>query len=60
MEIDMTIHDIVSEHDGVILIGRNGERIKVKLNEQERELLKERLEDKVWGLINYRYQISKV
>ena len=45
VEIDMTIHDIVSEHDGVILIGRNGERIKVKLSEQERELLKERLEE---------------
>jgi hypothetical protein len=47
MEIDMTIHDIVSEHDGVILIGRNGERVKILLNEQERELLRERLGEKV-------------
>lgn len=47
MEIDMTIHDIVSEHDGITLIGRNGERIKVKLSERERELLKERLGEKV-------------
>ena len=45
MEIDMSIHDIVNEHDGIILIGRNGERIKIKLSEQERELLKERLEE---------------
>jgi hypothetical protein len=47
MEIDMEIHDIENDHDGIILISRNGERIKVKLNEQERELLKERLEEKV-------------
>lgn len=47
LEIDMTIHDIVSEHDGITLIGRNGERIKILLNEQERELLKERLEEKI-------------
>ena len=47
MEVDMEIHDIVSEHDGVILIGRNGERVKILLNEQEMELLKERLGEKV-------------
>ena len=47
LEIDMTIHDIVSEYDGVILLGRNGERVKILLNEQERELLKERLEEKI-------------
>ena len=47
LEIDMTIHDINNEHDGFTLIGRCGERIKIKLNEQERELLKERLEEKV-------------
>jgi len=46
MEIDMEIHDIVSEYDGVILIGRNGERVKLLLTEQERELLKERLQEK--------------
>ena len=47
LEIDMEIHDIENDHDGIILIGRNGERIKVKLSEHERELLKERLEEKV-------------
>lgn len=47
MEIDMEIHDIVSEHDGVILIGRNGERIKLLLTENERELLILRLNEKV-------------
>ena len=47
MEIDMEIHDIVSEHDGIILIGRNGERVKILLTEDEKELLKERLEEKV-------------
>jgi hypothetical protein len=47
MEIDMPIHDIISEHDGITLVGQNGERIKVLLNEQERELLKERLGEKV-------------
>ena len=45
MEIDMEIHDIENDHDGITLIGRNGERIKIKLSEQERELLKERLEE---------------
>jgi hypothetical protein len=47
MLIDMDIHDIINEHDGVILIGRNGERVKILLTEDERELLKERLEEKI-------------
>ena len=47
MEIDMEIHDIVSEHDGVTLIGRNGERLKILLTENERELLILRLNEKV-------------
>ena len=47
LEIDMPIHNVISEYDGIILIGRNGERIKILLNEQERELLKERFEEKV-------------
>jgi hypothetical protein len=45
MEIDMTIHDIVSEYDGITLVGQLGERMKILLNEDERELLKERLEE---------------
>lgn len=45
LEIDMDIHNIENEHDGITLIGRNGERVKILLNEQERELLKERLEE---------------
>ena len=47
MEIDMTIHDINNEHDGITLVGQLGEKIKILLNEQERELLKERLGEKV-------------
>ena len=47
MEIDMPIHDIISEHDGITLVGQLGERIKILLNEQERELLKERLLEQV-------------
>lgn len=47
MEIDMPIHNVISEYDGIILIGKNGEKIKIKLSEHERELLKERLEEKV-------------
>ena len=47
MEIDMTIHDIISDYDGITLIGQKGERIKILLTEQERELLKLRLNEKV-------------
>ena len=47
MEIDMEIHGIVSEHDGITLVGQLGEKIKILLNEQERELLKERLLEQV-------------
>ena len=43
----MPIHDIISEHDGITLVGQLGERIKILLNEQERELLKERLLEQV-------------
>ncbi len=45
MEIDMHIHDIINEHDGITLVGTRGERLKILLNEDERELLKERLEE---------------
>jgi len=47
MTLDIAIHDIISVHDGITLVGQNGERIKVLLNEQERELLKERLQEKI-------------
>jgi len=47
MEIDMTIHDIENEYDGITLIGRNGERVKILLTENERELLILRLNEKV-------------
>jgi hypothetical protein len=47
MEIDMPIHDIINEHDGITLVGQTGEKIKILLNEQERELLKERLLEQV-------------
>jgi hypothetical protein len=45
--IDMPIHDIVKECDGIIFVGTNGEKVKVLMNEQEIELLRERLEEKV-------------
>lgn len=45
MEIDMPIHDIINEHDGITLVGHKGERLKILLNEEERELLKERLQE---------------
>jgi len=47
IEIDMEIHDIASEHDGVSLIGRQGEKVKILLTEEERKLLIERLQEKV-------------
>jgi hypothetical protein len=47
MEIDMTIHDIENEHDGITLIGQHGERLKILLTENERELLILRLNEKV-------------
>ncbi len=40
MEIDMTIHDIISDYDGITLIGQKGERIKILLTEQEVKVLK--------------------
>lgn len=47
MLIDIDIHDINAEYDGITLIGRNGERVKILLTEDERELLKLRLNEKV-------------
>jgi hypothetical protein len=47
LEIDMPIHDIINEYDGITLVGRKGERIKILLTKDEKELLKERLEEKV-------------
>ena len=47
MQIDITIHDIINEPDGITLVERDGAKVKVLLNEQERELLRERLEEKV-------------
>lgn len=47
MLIDMYIHDINAEYDGITLIGKNGERVKILLTEDERELLKLRLNEKV-------------
>lgn len=47
MLIDMPIQDIINEYDGITLVGKNGERIKILLIEQERKLLKERLDESV-------------
>lgn len=47
MLIDLDIHDINAEYDGITLIGNNGERLKILLTEDERELLKLRLNEKV-------------
>jgi len=47
LTIDMLIHDIVIEYDGITFVGQNGEKYKVMLNEQERDLLRERLDEKV-------------
>ncbi|MEN6312755.1 MAG: hypothetical protein ABFD25_00750 [Clostridiaceae bacterium] len=47
MQIDITIHDIINDSDGIILVERNGSKVKVLLNEQEKELLRERLKEKV-------------
>jgi hypothetical protein len=45
IEIDMHIHDIINEHDGITIVGQNGERLKILLNEQEKYLLLERLQE---------------
>lgn len=47
MLIDMTIYDIENDYYGITLIGENGERLKILLTEDERELLKLRLNEKV-------------
>jgi hypothetical protein len=47
IEIDMTIHDITNEYDGITIVGQHEERVKILLNEQERELLRERLQEKI-------------
>ena len=47
IEIDMHISNIEQEPDGIVLYGQNGEKVKVKMNEQERDLLRERLKEKV-------------
>lgn len=47
MQIDMYVYDIENEHDGITLIGQNGERLKILLTENERELLILRLNEKV-------------
>ena len=46
IEINMSIHDIIIEYDGIILVGANKEVCKVNLNAQEWELLRERLGEK--------------
>ena len=47
VEIDMSIHDIINESDGTTLIDKNGAKVKILLNEQERQLLIDRLAEKV-------------
>ena len=47
LTIDMLIHDIITEFDGIIFVGQNGEKVKVLMNEQEKELLRERLAEKI-------------
>ena len=44
-EINIPIHDIVVEYDGITLVEQNGGKTKILMNEQEQELLKERLQE---------------
>jgi hypothetical protein len=47
MTLDIAIHDIINDPDGITFVERDGVKWKVLLNEQERELLKERLQEKI-------------
>lgn len=47
VEIDMSIHDIINEPDGITFVGRHSENVKILMNEQEKQLLKERLSEQV-------------
>jgi len=47
MQIDITIHDIINEPDGITIIEPNGGTVRIPLTDWERELLRERLEEKV-------------
>lgn len=47
LTIDITIHDIIVEPDGITFVGQSGEKYKIVMNEQELELLRERLQEKV-------------
>jgi hypothetical protein len=44
-EINITVHDIVVDYDGITFIEPNGGRIKVMLDPDKLELLKERMEE---------------
>lgn len=45
VEIDMSIHDIFVEYDGITFIGENGEKVKFLMNEREKNMLQERLKE---------------
>lgn len=44
-EVYITVHDIVVDYDGITFIEPNGGRIKVMLDPDKLELLKQRMEE---------------
>ena len=44
-EVYITVHDIVVDYDGITFIEPNGGRVKVILDADKLELLKERMEE---------------
>jgi hypothetical protein len=45
-DIEMKIHDIINDTDGVIFVEENGSRLKILLDAWEKELLRKRLQEK--------------
>ena len=47
MQIDIAIHDIINEPDGITFVERDGAKVKILLDWVDRDLLIERLKEKV-------------
>ena len=48
-DIELRVHDVIIYNEGIIFVETDGSRIKLIMNEREKELLGERLQEQIQG-----------